>query len=569
MLNGLAKSRELFVGDFETTTDPNDCRVWFWAMCSVETEEIDFGLDIDSFMDYLKQRNTYTWFHNLAFDGSFIIDWLLRNGWTWVKEHPKDYEFTTLISAMGKFYSVQIVWDKKHKTEFRDSLKKIPMSVSSISGSFGLAATKGSIDYNKPRPKGYQPDQNEIEYICNDVLIVAQALKHQLKEGLTALTVGSDALREYKLLTGKDHFERLFPVLPKHTDDNIRLAYRGGFTYADPRFSKRVLGKGKVFDVNSLYPSVMYDRPLPYGMPIWQSGKPKEVAGYPLYITSVTITAKLKNHRIPCIQIKGYNIFSSTEYQREISEPVTLVCTSVDWALWNEQYDIEVLSYNGTWYFHSAIGLFAKYISKWSKIKEQSTGGLRTIAKLQLNSLYGKFATNPNVTPKIPIMEDNKVRLVLGDDETRDPVYTAMGAFITAYARDFTIRNAQKHYFRFAYADTDSLHLIGSDDVQLDVHPTRLGAWKHEYDFDEAFFMRAKAYTERHTNGELETHIAGLPIDAAKQVTFEDYKTGRVFGGKLSPKRVPGGIVLEDVGFTLVKVDEPFLDEMLSESDTP
>ncbi len=560
MSNGLAKSRALLVGDFETTTDPHDCRVWLWAITGVMDDEFEWGTSIDTFMKYLEDKTCYIWFHNLAFDGSFVIDWLLRNGFEHVKDSPRPGQFTTLISAMGKFYSIDIHWQKNCRTEMRDSLKKLPMTASAVSKAFDLDESKGIIDYAKPRPVGYVPDENELEYVRNDVVIIARAMKIQIAAGLTALTVGSDALREYKNIMGKSTFERLFPILPKEADTDIRKAYRGGFTYADPRYSKRVLGTGAVYDVNSLYPAVMYKEVLPYGEPMWLNGAPKEIEGYPLYILSVTMTAKLKRHKIPCIQIKGYNIFSATEYQRSIDEPVTLVCTSVDWALWNEQYDITVHSYNGTWYFMGQTGMFNGYIDKWSAIKANSTGGMRTIAKLQLNSLYGKFATNPNVTPKIPILEHDRVRLVLGDDEEREPVYTAMGAFITAYARDFTIRAAQLHYFRFAYADTDSLHLVGTDPVKLEVHPNKLGAWKHEYNFTEAFFMRAKGYTERHENGELETHIAGLPKGAADQVTFEDYKTGRVFGGKLSPKRVPGGIILEDVGFTLVKVEEPDFD---------
>jgi hypothetical protein len=558
MSNGLAKSSELFVGDFETTTDPDDCRVWLWAMASVEDDGFEWGNDIDSFMKYLWDKNTYTWFHNLAFDGSFIIDWLLRHGFKHVQDKPSPGEFSTLISSMGKFYSIRIHFQPNCRTELRDSLKKLPMSVSAVSKAFNLEESKGVIDYEAYRPKGYLPTEAELEYVRNDVFIVAKALKYQIRQGLTALTVGSDALSEFRKIISPSEFERQFPILPKDMDRDIRKAYRGGFTYADPRFSKRLLGAGSVYDVNSLYPSVMYHCLLPFDMPTYLPGKPIDFPGRPLYISSMTITARLKKHKIPCIQIKGSMFFSGTEYQRNIEEPVTLSATSVDWKLWNEHYDIDVHAYNGTYYFFGATGMFTKYIDKWMHIKATSVGGMRTIAKLQLNSLYGKFATNPDVTPKIPVMENDVVRLIMGEAEERDPVYTAMGAFITAYARDFTIRAAQAHYFRFCYADTDSLHLLGTDPVRLTVHPSDLGAWKHEYNFTEAFFMRAKGYSERleHT-GEIETHIAGLPSSAAEMVTFDHYKTGAVFGGKLTPKRVPGGIILQDVGFTLVKVEEP------------
>ena len=229
-------------------------------------------------------------------------------------------------------------------------------------------------------------------------------------------------------------------------------------------------------------------------------------------------------------------------------------CTNVDLALWKEHYDLDILAYNGGWLFHGVTGLFTEYIDKWMEVKANNDGGLRALAKLMLNSLYGKFATNPNVTPKIPVFDDenNVVKLVTGAEETRDPVYTAMGVFITAYARDVTIRAAQEHYDVFAYADTDSLHLLIDEDPEgLDVDPNKLGAWKREYAFESALFVRAKAYIEKLFDGTHVTHVAGLPDRIADQLTIDDFVGGLRFTGKLQPKRVPGGIVLVDVGFTM------------------
>lgn len=149
------------------------------------------------------------------------------------------------------------------------------------------------------------------------------------------------------------------------------------------------------------------------------------------------------------------------------------------------------------------------------------------------------------------MFRDGVVEFEAGEPETRDPVYTAMGVFITAYARDVTIRAAQQHYGTFAYADTDSLHLlIDHDPDTLEVHPNKLGAWKREYIFESALFVRAKTYTEV-VDGEHITHIAGLPVHVQKTMTFEHFTPGTKLAGKLTPKRVPGGVVLLDTGFTM------------------
>lgn len=539
------------VADFETTTDPNDCRVWAWASIAVDDlSDYVYGTDMESFMAYLDKAPTVTYFHNLAFDGSFIADYLLRNGYRWVADSPGNGEFTSLISNMGKWYSLTVITHAGVRTEFRDSLKKLPLSVAAIAKAFNLEDQKLEIDYHSPRPVGHVLTEQEQAYLRNDVAIVARALRLQFNTGMKKLTVGADALNEFKNVISKKEFTRTFPVLPAEMDHEIRKAYRGGFTYADPRFSKRVQGAGLVFDVNSLYPSVMYDRPIPCGMPKWVEGMPPSDK---LFIVSMTFTAKIKPNHIPCIQVKNSFYFNATEYLSEISEPITMSVTSVDLRLWQDQYDINIIAVHGAFVFDSVSGIFQPYIDKWMNVKANSKGGMRQIAKLHLNSLYGKFATNTNVTGKRPVMKDNVITLVTGQPEERNPVYTAAGVFITAYARDVTIRAAQAVYPRFMYADTDSLHLLGADvpsDV-LRVHPTDLGAWKHESTFTEGVYIRAKQYVEHLDSGEYSAHVAGLPEPIASQLTIEDVLTSRVFHGKLMPRRVPGGTVLTETTFTL------------------
>lgn len=546
-----------FVADFETTTDENDCRVWLWALCRVnDAYQWTYGLNMDTFMDTISQcHQCHIYFHNLAFDGAFILDWLFTNGFTHHqgKSRKQPGTFSTLISKMAKFYSITVVFANGARVEFRDSMKKLPMSVANVAKAFDLDEGKGDIDFELYRPVGYEPTDVELDYVRRDVQIVANALYIQFMTGMKKLTVGADSLAEYKSLVGGKNFERVFPVLAPTIDRDIRQAYRGGFAYADVRFRGLRVGSGRVYDVNSLYPAVMYDNLLPYGEPIWFRGAPKFDEEYPLFVVIVTVTAKLKPDHIPCIQIKGSPHFAATVYQTDINEPTTLTCTSVDLALWQEHYDISFLSWEGGWKFHAVSGFFREYIDKWMKVKETTEGGLRFIAKLHLTSLYGKFATNPDVTPKIPVLDENNiVQLVVGDEETRNPVYTPVGVFITAYARDVTIRTAQQYYDMFAYADTDSLHLLtDTDPTGLDVHPTRLGAWKFEGAFSEAIYVRAKCYSEHMTDGTYSTHVAGLPESIACQVTLDDMQDGKVWHGKLSPHRVKGGIVLRSVDFTL------------------
>ena len=70
----------LYTADFETTTDLEDCRVWAFAICDVDDPDtIIYGTSIDRFFEVCKSLpNCRIYFHNLAFDASFMMDWMSR-----------------------------------------------------------------------------------------------------------------------------------------------------------------------------------------------------------------------------------------------------------------------------------------------------------------------------------------------------------------------------------------------------------------------------------------------------------------------------------------------------------
>lgn len=538
----------VMAADFETTTDPNDCRVWAFGHANIQDpKRVTVGNDLlEFFQDISAIGSSIIYFHNLKFDGTFMIDWLLKKLYQYTDERRlQTKEFTTLFSKMGKLYSIRVSWGKNKVTEFRDSVKKLPMPLAEVAKAFNLPVMKGSIDYDAPREVGHELTLDEYEYVYDDVYILAEALRQTYDEGMTRLTVGSDAMEEFKSMFGKKQFRKYFPVLADDLDSAIRRAYRGGYTYADKRFKGRKLNQlGVVLDVNSLYPYVMREKTLPFGDPVPFNGRPPE--NDMLKIFTVTFTAKLKRNHLPIIQVKKSFQFHESEYLDTISDPVTLTVTDIDWALYNEHYKIDVVSWEGGHMFRHRRGFFDEYIDKWMEVKATTTGGARVLAKLRLNSLYGKFGTSRDVTGKYPEIEDGAVKWRLAEDEEeRDPVYIPMGVYITAYARELTVKAAQQNYDTFAYADTDSLHLLRPDIPDtIDVHPSRLGAWKHEYDFTEAFYLRAKAYAERTTEGEMVVRIAGLPVSVSKLITFDQIYDGNVIHGKLVPRNVPGGVVL-------------------------
>lgn len=141
-----------------------------------------------------RSGNSKIYFHNLKFDGEFIIYWLLIHGFKHVEklEDTESKTFTTLISDMGQFYQITVYFYKKNKNvkkvTFIDSLKIIPFKVSEVAKTFGLEERKLELDYNLPRERGHILTEHEKEYIKNDVVIMAKALEVLFNDNLTHMT---------------------------------------------------------------------------------------------------------------------------------------------------------------------------------------------------------------------------------------------------------------------------------------------------------------------------------------------------------------------------------------------
>lgn len=225
-----------FAADFETCVWLYDeTFVWAWAVCEIGNEEnFIYGNSIESFMEFVEsQNNSQYYFHNLKFDGEFILYYLAQNDFKFV-EDKKDYQdktFSTIISDLGQFYNIDVIFKRYNKkfikATFYDSLKIIPFSVEAIAKSFNLPISKLEIDYMKPRKINHKLTEEEIAYIRNDVTIVAQALKQLFDKGLTKMTAASNALSDYKKIIGKNRFKHFYPELDSIIDKDIRAAYKG------------------------------------------------------------------------------------------------------------------------------------------------------------------------------------------------------------------------------------------------------------------------------------------------------------------------------------------------------
>ena len=598
------KSSLCWSADFETTTDKNDCRVWAYALANIENpKEFLYGNSIEDFLELCaNEKENYTlFFFNLKFDASFILAEILKQGYTRVDsaKERKSKTFTTLITDRGAFYVIEIFFEVKghhtNKVKILDAMKIFPnFSVERLAEGFGLPISKLELDYRQKREIGHELTEHEINYIRNDVEIVAWALKAMFDKGLTKMTIASNAMTDFK--SRCPNFKKYFPELPLEVDKSIRASYKGGFTYLNKKYVGKETGSGITLDVNSLYPSVMKLMPMPIGKPMYYEGKYEEDEHYPFYIQTITCMFKLKPHKIPCVQIKNTMSFIPNEYLEDSKgKLVTITLTKPDLELLFKQYDVTNLYYEAGWKFKIAEHIFDDYIDYWTKEKiEASKEGnkpRRQIAKLLLNSLYGRFGISPHARQKAPyIDEDGNLSYYDLPEETKKALYIPVASYITSFARTKTVLASQavrdyslKKYGtdKYFYSDTDSIKcgltdedLTNLKDV-IEIDDYKLGAWALEEHFDRFLGLRQKCYITE-SDGKTHVTVAGLPHYLAPLVTFENFKQGFTTAGltlemmkeqarkngateeeikklhhKLRYTYVNGGVILEDTDFTI------------------
>ena len=659
----MRKTNYPYVIDFETTVyeGQTDTKVWAAACVQLFSDEAKLFHSIDELFMYFKKlkKNIIALTHNLKFDGCFWLDYgikTLKYKQAYVKDkegnyhwkHKKDMksgELQYTISNMGQWYRI-IFKTGSNYIEIRDSLKLLPFSVAEIGKAFNTKAQKLEMEYKGKRYPGCQITKEEQYYIINDVLVVKEALEQMWEVTGNSLTIGSACLKDFKKTLHHSEWARLFPRLDlikidseygaSNAEEYVRKSYRGGWCYVADGKAKKIHRDGVTLDVNSLYPSVMLSESgnkYPIGLPYFYKGETglryffrEDYFGFIRF----KCRFYLKDGYLPFVQIKNNALYKSTEmlktsdvyeyktgkYHRWIYEGdkridtcVILTMTEMDWRLFNEHYNVLDLEVLDTCIFQSTISegisnLFDPYILKWRKVKEREKGAKRTIAKLYSNNLYGKTATSTNSSFKIAYLkEDGSLGFYTQVEHNQKPVYIPIGSAITSYARNVTIRAAQKNYYGagkagFIYADTDSLHI----DLPLEkirgvvLDDKKYGCWKCENKWEIGYFVRQKTYIEMSKSNVKQEYwdklndnekkeaisikCAGLPekcknlvgysilglkmpaneynklsekekefVNTKREIT--DYDTGLCVPGKLVPKRIDGGIILVETDYML------------------
>lgn len=609
----------IFACDLETyvSENPNEqSETWVWSSAGAEIEgnEVFLHHSLKESFEYFQDMNDNikVFYHNLKFDGSFWLDYLLRvlkykqaftkeKEWLSDKDMPNE-SFKYLISDMGQWYSLVIKTEKGNTIEMIDSLKIIPFTLKQAGEAFRTQHQKLDMEYKGFRNEYHVFSEEEKQYILNDVLCLKECIEFIRKQGHLKNTVGGCCMEEYKknflFPIFKEEYKQYYPNLYeieipdyisdyKTTGEYINRSYKGGWCYLRKGKENKVFENGGTFDVNSLYPSMMHSisgNKFPVYEPFFWKGNyiPDEAKlNNRFYFIRIKTRFYLKDGYLPTIQIKNNPCYKSTEYletsdifyggtfHKEIyikgklkDTRVELVLSEIDYVLFLEHYDVVDFEILDGCYFYAISGLFDEYINHFAEIKKNEKGALRTLAKLFLNNLYGQFAKSTDSSFKHAYLNENgDICYETVKENKKIPGYIPIGSAITSYAREFTIRTAQKNYDDFIYADTDSIHMTNPEKAKgMNIHDKDFCCWKKECLWDKGIFVRQKTYVEIEENS-YNIKCAGMTpvckkifinnLETGKN-KLEDFKVGlEIKTGKLRPKRINGGIILVDTSYKI------------------
>ena len=540
----------------------------------------------------LKRKIIY--FHNLSYDGCFIIKLLQKMGYK-EKNQLSEWHSTNWYEVMmvgSKIYRIQIQINHKQVT-LLDSSNFIREKVKDIPKKYGIPNIEKGW-----KGKGYDEQwmydhvlfnktngellSEFMDYCKTDCVIVNKALmilidflkKNDIKQELTDyITVSSLAYDVYK-----DMNKDIIKYLSIDTYD-YRPIYKGGFCDANSDYTMKPLKNVSSYDINSAYPAILKNKMLPCSFEKQEGLE---------YVTSLYKICLTKD----CYAKTNLRFLFNDSHVMKIgdkSHPEGFEEYSVFY-LFKEELDYATKYYDLEYDIIENKPLYGcyfdkgGYVDKFYSLKKQFKGGnkgFETLAKLFMNSVTGKFGQRMEYQNRVIFtnqeqltiykkkMVNKKVKKIKQDIKTnpsQDHTYYEakryvndddvsieginnylLVSYITAMTRCLIIKISDRvGVNRWCYSDTDSVKLFGTLDDK-DIIGFELGQFKYEGTANEAWFYHPKAYC---WDGEFT--FAGVSKDKTIGINPKDINIGYcITSGKKARIPVKDGLELEDVDYVV------------------
>ena len=459
-----------------------------------------------------QEKSTLTiYFHNFSrFDGILLLKHLAC--------HHKSYKLKPLMRN-NRLYELAVYSGKKMLFRFRDSLNLLPGKLSALANNLcpGLGP-KGSIPYDELTPSNLASMKKSLlDYMKQDILLLGGVMqkaqeiywKLYMLDIESKITLSSLALSIFRM---KYYDASNWPIhIPnKNEDCFIRNAYYGGHTDTYKPYGEDLY----YYDVNSLYPFVMKEFPMPGGVPVWHGNlEDKDLDSMLGFIEAYVVCPKtIKKPLLPYRDKNKTIIFPTGEfvgvyYSEELKYARSLGYT--------------VLPISG-YLFERMESPFKDFVSSLfeSRLEAKISGNeaLAYVYKILMNSLYGRFGINPKSTIT-EVCDSARYKhliryseLIFGDmlsennyivayhsntgtgsDYWNPPKNSAvqLAAAITASARIYMYPYISRE--DCYYTDTDSV-VLGQPLPEEVISSSVLGKFKLEDRIMKGYFLAPKSY---------------------------------------------------------------------------
>ena len=581
----------LYGSDFETNP-PRDgtVNVWLWSIVRASDLAHICGETIEEWYDEIMKLSGIVAFHNLKFDGQFIMDFLIRNGL------PFDAKHTIIDASTHIPYRIAL----KEDLFIQDTMRVHMGSLEKMAKSYGLEGKSEKADFSIFHEYGQATDK-EIKYVIQDSTIVAQvlAIDCEVNEGYIPLTGAGFAKRQYVnwlkksglvLTNGKgkgkgdkpdEILEQLFPHkienLETGTDwqDLARMSYMGGLCLVKAGMEGKINGKTYVYDVNSAYPYQMTK-----AMPI-KEGTPTDNIDceFGIFWVKCSFThlntcpiihqARAYPPHIPPMQDWSEQLFTmygNSDYIQDFYG--YLVLTTIEIEYLSKYADLQIEEVLAGYEFATSDKVFAPYIrgiyEERQKIKRTEPVKAEFL-KLMMNSLYGKFGSGEKYGCQFEIDDNDLYKELVDKDEIDYPwAYVPIATAITGYERVYIATIISENWEGFVYTDTDSIHLnIPHKEGTMWIDQKALGALKCESISDRSKYLRPKCYVHENEReydnlgnetgcNTISVKCGGMPSYIKEHITsIDQLYIGAKFEGKLMPVKYRGGVFLQPTTYKL------------------
>lgn len=429
--------KEIWFSDLETATfesqyfkKHHDTTVNIWTLMNLNGDKYFHGTDLKDYFSKIKneiQKNVYIYFHNLSWDGDFILKWLSKNGFTAVNQcdFSKPFQFC-FFRSLSKIYAIKVAlpsgFKKPQIITFKCSYLLLNASINDLGNGLGLSKFENfdeklydlepQKDINN-YPKAY------VNYAKRDTEIARRSFlnfsneinnflkkqpahfkKFNWKDEYTIGAISYELQRLYLLKNYK------FKYAYKISMDDYLIAdnfYFGGFTQFNPKIQNETVKckKGHSFDINSAHPFSM-TKLLPisklHNLKTEPIPKNKQVLEY---LEIKVKRAYAIQDVLPCLinwpkVNKEFGVsFSNQRYSFQLDN-FTCYYLKQEWELLQHFYKFEGIKIiNHYWAFADyPLKQFTNDLYKFKIFhKKQKNKAMEHCYKILLNSAYGKHAT--------------------------------------------------------------------------------------------------------------------------------------------------------------------------------